>query len=315
MSPVEVTVPQAEAGVRLDAWLSERLTDLSRSRIQALIRSGDIRVDGALVRPGARVAAGARVSVHVPPPEPSGVVAQDIPLDVLYEDADVLVVNKPPGLVVHPAAGHARGTLVNALLYRCADLAGVGGEERPGIVHRLDKDTSGALVVAKHDKAMRGLVAGFKAGTVRKEYTALVEGLPRPPMRRIETLIGRHPHDRKKMSAQPRTGRPAASTYRVVEELGPVSLVQVVIETGRTHQIRVHMAHIGHPVVGDRQYGRRMRAAVGEIPVPRQMLHAARLAFDHPCAPGRVEVGAPIPEDMAAVLAALRAGDRPVPAC
>jgi 23S rRNA pseudouridine1911/1915/1917 synthase len=207
--------------------------------------------------------------------------------------------------VVHPAAGHAAGTLVNALLYHCRDLAGIGGELRPGIVHRLDRDTSGALVVAKNESALRDLVRQFKARQVRKEYLALVWGQPRPAAGRVETLIGRSPRDRKKMSAQPKSGRPAVTLYETLENLGPAALLRVRIETGRTHQIRVHLAHLGHPVVGDREYGHK-RPAPLPAPVPRQMLHAERLSCVHPRTGGLLVFSAPVPPDMQTLLAALR---------
>jgi len=293
-----------EKGLRVDIWLERRLEGFSRSRVQALIKSGLITVNGRPVKAGAAVQSGWIAVVNLPPPAPVAVVAENIPLAVLYEDADVVVVNKPAGLVVHPAAGHASGTLVNALLYHCGDLAGIGGELRPGIVHRLDRDTSGAMVAAKNQKAMESLAAQFKARTVAKEYLALVAGAPKPLAGRIETLIGRSAHDRKKMTTRTTTGRAAVSRYEVVEVLGGVSLVRVKIETGRTHQIRVHMAHIGHPVVGDPQYGH-ARVAL-PVPAKRQMLHAARLAFDHPVTGVRMAFEAPLPSDMAELIAGLK---------
>jgi 23S rRNA pseudouridine1911/1915/1917 synthase len=287
--------------------LAQRLPGLSRSRVQALVRSGDVKVNGESRRPHDKVSAGMEVTVHVPPARPVPVAAEDIPLDVIHEDPDVIVVNKAAGLVVHPAAGHASGTLVNALLHHCGDLAGVGGELRPGIVHRLDKDTSGVMVVAKNDDAMASLVAQFKQGAVRKEYLAVVNGTPRPAAGTVETLIGRSRHDRKKMSARPARGREAVTSYEVVEELGSFALLRVRIETGRTHQIRVHLAHIGHPVVGDRQYGRRKPTAV-DTGAGRQMLHAHRLGFRHPRSGEALTFEAPMPEDMNAVLERLRHG-------
>ena len=293
-----------EKGLRVDVWLERRMQGVSRSRVQALIKSGRITVNGAVVKASAAVQPGWTAVVDIPPPEPVAVMAQNIPLAVLYEDADVVVINKPPGLVVHPAAGHASGTLVNAILYHCGDLAGIGGELRPGIVHRLDRDTSGVMVVAKNQKAMESLSAQFKARTVAKEYLAVVAGVPRPLAGRIETLIGRSAHDRKKMTARTTSGRPAVSRYEVVEVLCGASLARVKIETGRTHQIRVHMAHIGHPVVGDPQYGR-TRVAM-PVPVTRQMLHARQLAFDHPATGVRMSFEAPLPSDMAELIERLK---------
>jgi 23S rRNA pseudouridine1911/1915/1917 synthase len=215
------------------------------------------------------------------------------------------VINKPAGLVVHPAAGHPSGTLVNALLRHCPGLSGVGGVLRPGIVHRLDRDTSGAIVVAKSDRAMASLVRQFREGRVEKEYRAIVAGRPPRTSGRIETLIGRSGRDRKKMSAQPPRGRRAVTRYELLEPLAGLSLLRVVIETGRTHQIRVHLAHAGCPVLGDRQYGPR-RAARREHTPARQMLHAHRLAFDHPATGQRVRFEAPLPDDMLTVLEAAR---------
>jgi 23S rRNA pseudouridine1911/1915/1917 synthase len=304
---VRLSVPAAEAGQRLDTWLHARLSDHSRSRLQALIRAGDVRVDGKRVRVHTSTRAGAVVTVAIPEPEPVALEPEAIPLDILHEDGDLVVLNKPAGLVVHPAAGNWSGTLVNALLHHCRDLAGVGGELRPGIVHRLDKETSGVMVVAKHDRALQGLVAQFKAGKVEKEYVALVRGVPHPPRRRIETPIGRSRHDRKKMSARPPRGRDAVTVYDVVETFGDLAArLAVRIETGRTHQIRVHMAHVGHPVLGDPLYGR--RKPVGDLGVPRrQMLHAHRLTFRHPVAAKLLTFEAPLPEDMVEWIERLRA--------
>jgi 23S rRNA pseudouridine1911/1915/1917 synthase len=314
------TAAAAEAGTRFDIVLHGRLPALSRARLQALIRAGCATLDGRPAPPHAKVRAGAALCVTVPPAAPARPRPEAIPLDVLYEDGDLIVVNKPPGLVVHPAPGHAGGTLVNALLHHCADLAGVGGEQRPGIVHRLDKDTSGVLVAAKHDRALRGLQDAFRAGAVTKVYTAVVLGRPDPPAGTIETLVGRSRHDRKKMAAQPlahtgtprlagAAGRRAVSHYRLEKTLGPCAHLTVRIETGRTHQIRVQLAHIGCPVLGDRQYGRSvLPAPLAGLRIPRQMLHAARLAFPHPVTGRAIETTAPVPADMDAVMRLLSAG-------
>ena len=306
----ELTVPAEGAGSRLDVWLRRQAPDCSRARIQSLIRAGLVRVNGETRKPHHPLRGGDRVEYEIPPPEPARLAAQDIPLDILYEDADILVLNKPAGLVVHPAAGHADGTLVNALLHHCPDLGGIGGEIRPGIVHRLDKDTSGVLVIAKNDFALHGLAAQFKERTLRKEYLAAVWGEPKPPRGVIRTLIGRNPRNRKKMSARPASGRPAVTHYEVLSRHGGVSLLRVRIETGRTHQIRVHLAHIGHPVVGDRQYGR-ARKGLRATPPARQMLHAERLAFTHPRTRAPLEFAAPIPQDLHAFLRDLAADGRP----
>ncbi|MDD4872204.1 MAG: RluA family pseudouridine synthase, partial [Kiritimatiellae bacterium] len=245
--------------------------------------------------------------VTIPPVAPVEVTGENIPLDGVYEDSDIIVVNKPAGLVVHPAAGHPSGTLVNALLYHCSDLAGVGGEMRPGIVHRLDKDTSGVMVAVKNERAMNILARQFKNNRVGKEYVAVVHGIPDPRSGRIETLIGRSGSDRKKMSVAPVSkGRVAITNYEVVEEFGDFCLVRLKIETGRTHQIRVHMAHIGHPVAGDGQYGGRKTLKHDELHPARQMLHAAVLSFNHPGTNKRVTFKAPIPDEIKEFITRLR---------
>lgn len=299
-------VAAGEEGIRTDVWLTRQLKELSRSRIKALIRSGHIALaDGRRIKEHRATRSGDALRVVIPPPEEAALRPEPIPLDILYEDADLIVVNKPAGLVVHPAAGHPSGTLVNALLHHCPDLAGIGGERRPGIVHRLDKDTSGALVAAKNEQAMAGLAAQFKARAVEKNYLAFVWGTPVPPAGAVETLIGRHAKDRKRMSANPRSGRPALTHYATLETFGGLSLLRVRIATGRTHQIRVHMAHLGHPVVGDRQYGPRSRPAL-PCPVLRQMLHAEQLVLTHPATGRRLSIAAPLPADMEALQTALR---------
>jgi len=300
--PAQIVAGKSDAGRRFDVWVEEQLPGISRSRIQALIKAGNITADGKAVKPHVRVHPGMTAFIRVPPPATVELIPEDTPLEILYEDSDLIVINKPAGLVVHPAAGHATGTLVHALLHHCVDLAGIGGERRPGIVHRLDKDTSGVLVAAKNQEAMDGLIRQFKAGSVEKEYVALVAGTPDPLRATVETQIGRSPHDRKKMSARPRTGRRAVTSYEVAEVFEDASLLNIRIMTGRTHQIRVHMAYLGHPVVGDRQYGGRRSAAGAQ----RQMLHAARLAFNHPREGRRLECRAPWPEDMQMKIRELR---------
>ena len=296
-----LTVPSDAVGLRLDKFLADALPALSRATLQRLIRDGDVRIDGRVARPSRRVVGGETIEVHVPPPVPLDVTpAPDIPLDIMYQDADLLVLNKPAGLVVHPASGHADDTLVNALLAHVPDLAGIGGVQRPGIVHRLDKDTSGLLLVAKHDAAHQALQAQFKARSVDKVYLALVEGHVSPPRGRIDAPIGRDPRDRKKMAVAT-SGRPAQTEYRVLEILDDVALVEVNLLTGRTHQIRVHLASIGYPIVGDRLYGRRKsRHGLG-----RQFLHAWRLAFNLPGSGERVTFTAPVPDDLRALLVQL----------
>lgn len=299
---VAVTAP---AGVRLDVALAGDATlALSRSRIQALIAAGAVAVDGVTVkRPGFRLRGGEAIVVEVPPDRPAEAVAQDIPLAVVYEDADLIVINKPRGLVVHPAAGHSSGTLVNALLKHCPDLAGIGGVLRPGIVHRLDRDTTGLLVVAKTQRAHDALTRAIKARAVHRGYLAIVWGVPDAVQGRIEAPIGRHPVDRKRMAVV-EGGRPAVTHFAVLESFGRAALLRCALETGRTHQIRVHLAFIGHPVIGDPVYSGR-RDSCG---MAGQALHAAMLAFAHPVdgRPLRFEV--PPPEDFRQLLARLRAG-------
>ena len=297
------TVPDGAAG-RLDAWLATQDSGLSRARLQALIKEGLVTCGGMAVKANDKVRPGQVFDVIVPPPEPAVPVPENIPLNIVHEDGDLLVLDKPPGLVVHPAPGHAAGTLVNALLWHCRDLGGVGGVERPGIVHRLDKDTSGLLVVAKNDVAMAGLVRLFQEGDIVKEYMALVHGKPPKMSGTLSSLIGRHPSNRKKMAVVQKNGKQAVTHYaveRVLEEMG-AALVRCRIETGRTHQIRVHMRSLGCPIAGDRIYG--SLSADKRLPVvpQRQMLHAARLVFKHPLSSKEMVLEAPLPADFAAVL-------------
>ncbi|BEQ16428.1 RluA family pseudouridine synthase [Desulfoferula mesophila] len=304
--------PQAD-GRRLDAVLADLLgPELSRAQVQRLLKEGCITLEGRPARASAKTRAGQEVLVRLPEPEPLELAPEEQNLLVLYEDADLIVVNKAPGVVVHPAAGHSEGTLVAGLLAHCGDLSGIGGKLRPGIVHRLDKDTSGALVAAKSEAAHRGLVAAFAAGRVDKTYLALVHG--RPPLSgEASGAIGRHPVDRKRMSTQARHGKAALTRWRVTRRFGhEASLLRVTIATGRTHQIRVHLSEAGFPVCGDRAYGgRRVRAGLpgqaGQAlkAAGRQMLHATQLAFDHPVSGARVALTAPLPSDFRAVLRAL----------
>jgi 23S rRNA pseudouridine1911/1915/1917 synthase len=295
-SVLSLTVPEGAEG-RLDAWLASQVAELSRARIQALIKEGRVTCDGAAIKANGKPKAGQVIEIDVPALVAAEPVPEDIPLDVLYEDGDCLVINKPAGLVVHPAPGHASGTLVNALLYHCRDLGGVGGVERPGIVHRLDKDTSGLMVVAKNDAAMAGFVRLFQTGGITKEYLTLVHGVPPKPSGTVSTLIGRHPAQRKKMAVVARNGKQAVTHYTVEQRLGDITLVRCRIETGRTHQIRVHMQSLGCPVVGDTVYGR--TAADNRLPrkAKRQMLHATHLAFAHPVTGAAMDFIAPLPED------------------
>ncbi len=288
-------------GVRLDAFLAEQVPDISRSQWKTLIQNGLVKVNDVTSKPNQKLKAGDVLVWSMPEESEEKVLPENIPLDILYEDDAVLVLNKPPGLVVHPAAGNESGTLVNALLFHHPVFESL---DRGGIVHRLDKDTSGVMVVAKSESAMMELQRQFKARETEKEYLALVWGEP-PARGRIETLIGRHPVHRQKMAVLKEGGRNAVSNYEMVEHFSEVSLVRVKIETGRTHQIRVHMAHIGHPIAGDAVYGRARRHRLPQKP-ERQMLHAARLAFTHPVSGKRLSFEAPLFDDMRRILDDLR---------
>ncbi|MFA6564202.1 MAG: RluA family pseudouridine synthase [Verrucomicrobiia bacterium] len=304
---LKFTVGAEAAGQRLDIWLHGQLPDRSRAFLQKLVRDGHVQIQNPKSRiqnlkPNQAVHLDDTVEVVIPPPEPSEVAAEAIPLDVLYEDADLIVINKPSGLVVHPAVGHRTHTLVNALLHHCrGQLSGIGGVERPGIVHRLDGDTSGCLVAAKRDRAHRNLQEQFKARTVAKHYLALVWGVPRRSSGFIEGAIGRSAIDRKKMRVVSHGGREAITEFEVIKAFGEVALLRCTLHTGRTHQIRVHLAAMGHPIVGDRVYGGARKHALVKL-AGRQMLHAQTLAFDHPRTHKRLEFTAPLPQDMAALI-------------
>jgi 23S rRNA pseudouridine1911/1915/1917 synthase len=289
---------RAEMNTRLDRFVSESLPELSRVYVQQLIADGAIRVDGVQRRAAFKMTPGQRVTVDIPPPADEEIVAEDIPLTIVYEDEDVLVIDKPAGLVVHPAPGHPRGTLVNALLFYLPNLS-VGGRRRPGIIHRLDKDTSGLMVVAKTDRGRVSLVQQWDERSVEKDYLALVAGIVEPDEATIDAPIGRHPKRRQQMTVIA-SGRPAVTRFSVVERFGDTTLLDLGIETGRTHQIRVHCAFIGHPVIGDTVYG--PRASPGAVDVPRQFLHAARLAFTLPGG-RRLALDSPLPLDLQTVLA------------
>jgi 23S rRNA pseudouridine1911/1915/1917 synthase len=292
---IELTVPNDQAGQRLDRYLALALPQFSRSRLQCLIRSGDVRLQGKTVRTRETVQAGDVVRLVEPPLREIDAQAEEIPLEILFEDDDLLVLNKPPGLVVHPGAGNQTRTLVNALLHHCGSLSGIGGKERPGIVHRLDKETSGCLVVAKNDATHQALSAQFAAREVKKIYLALVTGTPKKPRGTIDASIGRHPVQRKKMAINQTRGRIAKTDYRVLQSQRGVSLLECAIHSGRTHQIRVHLQHLGHPVLGDSLYGKKATA-------PRQMLHAWKIGFTHPRTKERYFLEAPLPADFQAVL-------------
>jgi 23S rRNA pseudouridine1911/1915/1917 synthase len=317
MPPRHITVPPDGAGTRLDQFLASVVGDLSRSAIQRLIRDGHVLVDGKTAKANQSVKIGQDIAVDVPEPAVPTPNAEALPLDIVYQDADVIVVDKPAGMVVHPAAGHAGGTLVNALLHHVTDLSGVGGEKRPGIVHRLDRGTSGLMVVAKNDRAHEELARQFHDREVEKDYLALVWGEVMAG-RRIDAPIGRDPNNRKKMSAKARRAREAVTRIVRAEHFGrTLTLAQVAIHTGRTHQIRVHLSAIGHPIVGDPLYGGVHRRIPGDLRavahLERPFLHAARLVFKHPDDGRRMEFESPLPRDLQRVLDQLREqihGDR-----
>ncbi len=303
---VEFDVPVDYDGQRLDRVLVSILADHSRSQLQRLITEGCIRVRGAVaLKPNTIVHGGDHVEVDVPPPQPSELAAEPVALDILYQDEDIAVLNKPAGMVVHPGAGHASGTLVNALLHHMTDLSGIGGELRPGIVHRLDRGTSGVMVVAKNDAAHQELARQFHDREIEKEYIALVWGVVQAG-RRIDAAIGRDPSNRQKMSSRAKHAREAVTRITRAHHLPGVTLCQVAIHTGRTHQIRVHLSAIGHPIVGDALYGGVHRRVAGDIRavqrLERPFLHAARLVFTHPRDGRRLEFIVPLPDDLDAVL-------------
>lgn len=297
-----VIVDADAIGQRLDISLTRAVPEHSRTRWKNLISDGHVQINGSTVqKPGIRVAGGDIVEYEIPPPISVALEPENRAIDILFEDSDVLVLNKSAGWVVHPGPGHETGTLVHALLYHCPDLKGIGGELRPGIVHRLDRDTSGLLVVAKSEQAHRGLVDQFRDHSIRKEYLAIVFGRPEPEKGTIQTLIGRSEKNRQKMSTQAEHGRMAITHYEVIAHRDGISLLRVRIETGRTHQIRVHLTHIGCPIVGDSIYGSRKQESRA-LGVTRQMLHAERISFQHPTTGQDLEFSAPMPADMRAVV-------------
>jgi len=315
-----ILVDESEHNRRLDAVVAAHLPDCSRSLAANLIGNHEILVDNQPKKPGYRLKSGEQILGRIPVPEPVEYKPEPIPLNILYQDSDLVVLNKPAGLVVHPAPGHASGTLVNALLHHCPDLGGIGGEIRPGIVHRLDKDTSGTMVVAKNAAALEALAKQFKDRTVRKTYLALVYGELKKDAGTIDLPIGRHPVHRKQMSTTTRKGRHAATSWRVCEKFTGITLLELTLKTGRTHQIRVHCAAMGHPVVADQVYCSRKRLkdmdrlfsgesssmVVQLKAVPRQMLHAWRLRLTHPDTGEIMTFESPIPTDMEMVIEKLR---------
>lgn len=307
---LDFEVPADFDGQRLDRFLVSVLAEQSRSQLQRLIADGHVTITTAagrakVAKANLQLREGDRVNVDAPPPKASGLASEELPLEILFQDADVAVINKPAGMVVHPAAGHDSGTLVNALLHHMTDLSGVGGELRPGIVHRLDRGTSGVMVVAKHDAAHQELARQFHDREVEKEYIALVWGVVQAG-KRIDAAIGRDPANRQKMSAKAKHARNAVTRITRAHHMPAVTLCQVAIHTGRTHQIRVHLSAIGHPIVGDALYGGVHRRVAGDIKavqrLTRPFLHAARLMFHHPRDGRRMEYIAPLPDDLMSVL-------------
>lgn len=314
MEPAEektvTEIPREFAGQRADVFLSGFLRGLSRSSIKKHIGLGNILIDRKTFKPSRIITGGESLSVNIPPPEPCGIKGEEIDVEVVYEDRDVIVVNKPAGMVVHPGAGVTSGTLVNALVYRCEDLSGIGGEMRPGIVHRLDKETSGVMVVAKNDRAHKSLSEQFKTRETEKQYVAIVSGEMKKNSGVFSSPIGRSPSNRVKMTSFSRAGRDAETRWEVIERLHGATLVSVWPKTGRTHQIRVHFSENGFPVLADKVYGgkksRPRNSRVLGALIKRHALHARSLGFTHPATGKRIELSAEIPEDMVSVVDFLR---------
>ena len=290
----EYTVEESQSGMRLDKFLTEIYPDQTRSFLQKLVKSGEIKVNGKpVIKAGFVVEGGDQVSASIPTPQAVEIEAENIPLDILYEDADVLIVNKPKGMVVHPSAGHYSGTLVNAIMYHCADsLSGINGEIRPGIVHRIDMDTTGALIICKNDAAHVDIAEQIKEHTVTRRYRGIVCGVVKEDEGTIEGAIGRHPTQRKKMAINEKNGKPAITHYKVLQRFAKYTYMEFRLETGRTHQIRVHMASIGHPLLGDEVYSNRK----SPFKLQGQTLHAKTLGFIHPTTGEYLEIDAPLPE-------------------
>jgi len=307
-------IAERDQRTRLDQFLSQSQLNLSRSQAKKLIGAGSILLNQKPTKPSAHLKTGDIISGTIPKPEPLSLKSEPLPLSILYEDPSIIVIDKPPGMVVHPAYGNPSGTLVNALLYHCKDLAGINGVLRPGIVHRLDKDTSGVMVVAKDDEAYNQLTKQFKNRTVEKVYLGIAYGKLARDEGLIDSAIGRHPGQRKRMSTRAKKGRSAITRWKKVEEFNSITLLEVFPQTGRTHQIRVHLSSIGHPLLGDPLYGRKGRPGAIHDPLlkecvrrmDRQALHAQRLRFNHPRTGERVQFVSPIPEDMREVLEWLR---------
>lgn len=299
------TIETEEPAERLDAFLADYFADFSRSRLQKLIKEGLVKVNNQKAKPSQSLETGDEIEIFVPMVAPVAVTAENIPLDIVYEDDDVIVINKPRGMVVHPAVGNYSGTLVNALLYHCKDLSGINGELRPGIVHRIDKETSGLIIAAKNDKAHRGLVEQWQTREVKRYYKALLHGSMGEPGGTVDAPIGRHPKDRKKMAVVPLTGRHAVTHYKVLERFAKYTLIEAKLDTGRTHQIRVHTQYLNHPVVGDIIYGSKGKSAVKT----GMLLHSASMEFRQPITDEIIKLKAPVPQDFAEMLEKLRSGE------
>ncbi|MDJ0633996.1 MAG: RluA family pseudouridine synthase [Xenococcaceae cyanobacterium MO_188.B29] len=306
VNPTQIDLQVDDRGDRLDRWLSEQLPDISRSRLQKLIEEGNVELNGSVCSSKKiKVHKGDRLHLTIPTPQPLDLQPEAIPLDILYEDEHLIIINKAANLVVHPAPGHETGTLVHALLYHCQNLAGIGGVQRPGIVHRLDKDTTGAIVVAKTDFAHQHLQAQIKAKTARREYWGIVYGSPNNTEATINLPVGRHRVDRKKMAVVPveKGGREAITHWQVLERLGNYSLLEFILGTGRTHQIRVHCSHSGHPLVGDPLYSSGRSLGLN---LTGQALHARKLSLQHPVSGKLIEAIAPLPTEFTKLLNVLR---------
>jgi 23S rRNA pseudouridine1911/1915/1917 synthase len=298
-------VPAEREGQRLDLFLADMIPSLSRSRLSNLIRAGDIVVDGKPSKAGYRLKSKEQIKVTIPPPQPMDIVPEKVDFSVIFEDDDLIVISKPPGLVVHPACGHQNGTLVHGLVAHCDNLSGISGTERPGIVHRLDKDTSGVMVVAKNDRTHQAMTELFKSRQIKKVYHAIVDGCPTQQQGCISKPIGRHRSNRKKMSVLEHGGREAVTCWKILREFPhALTYLEVKPETGRTHQIRVHMAYLGHPIAGDDLYGRRNTMHI-KYKINRQMLHAYSLSFKHPITGEKQEFVSPLWPDLAETLTEL----------
>ncbi|MDP3017570.1 MAG: RluA family pseudouridine synthase [Deltaproteobacteria bacterium] len=309
-----IQISAKDQGRRIDQFLSETNLHLSRSQAKKLIEEGMILLNNQKTKPSAHIKSGDLISGRLPKPEPLSLEPEPLPLPILYEDSSIIVIDKPAGMVVHPAAGNTSGTLVNALLHHCKDLAGINGVLRPGIVHRLDRETSGVMVVAKDDEAFHQLARQFKNRLVEKVYLAVAHGIFKQDEGLIDTPIGRHPVQRKRMSTRTRKGKTAMTRWKVLERFGPLTFLEIYPQTGRTHQIRVHLSSLGHPILGDPLYGRKGKPGSIQDAIlkecvkrmNRQALHAHRLGFNHPRTGEKVQFVAPIPQDMEGTLECLR---------